>query len=102
MDGRHVKFKLNSASSEGAVVALLEEYLTSWKEDELALLPQGCVPERFANAEDINFWSLKLARARLDFRGSQPAFTLLQDLTNAFGDASARLATIGHWRKLGA
>jgi hypothetical protein len=53
--------RLNEASTEEDVVLVVNEFLASWKAEEIAQLPLDCKPGVIENAAEVNSYALWLA-----------------------------------------
>jgi hypothetical protein len=84
-----------ATASAPEIVALANEYVATWREDEVMRLPPGCVPPRMRTADDISSYALTLTRAQLAFAGPAATEALLERLAVFFLVAASRLAHLG-------
>jgi hypothetical protein len=65
MQGRFVLIdwiqKIGMTRSQQDLVDLSREYLASWYHGDLAQIPEECRPTRLRDADDLHYWSERLA-----------------------------------------
>ena len=53
--------RLDDAATKEEIVAIANDFLMQWSEEELAQLPDDCQPRPMENADQVNAYALKLA-----------------------------------------
>jgi hypothetical protein len=86
--------RLRTATSEGAVIEIVRDYLGDWLPDELAKLPLDCRPGKLRDAEDLNDLALKLARACVSFDIEPECLSAVEEMDAFVGQACQRIAEI--------
>ena len=78
------------APSADFVLNTVRDYLVLWRPDELAQLPQPCVPEQFASPQDVTEYAAALMSYEAEGRRS----TAREALTTFFTIAARRIAEL--------
>lgn len=79
------------AFSESAVLAIVQERVGAWPEEELARLPEQCRPGKITNGNTLAELAFNLATARIDSTWPQQ---VLVEMDRLFSEACRRLAEI--------
>ena len=92
MAREHIINRLSSTTTEQEVVALVLDYLSTLRPEELAEIPRDCRPsKRLRDAEDIADCAIELTQARIAAQDPSP---LLIQMEAFFAHACARLSTL--------
>jgi hypothetical protein len=86
--------ELDAAATEKDVVNSARDFVALLTRDEVALLPRGSRPTSPGNAKDVNEWAVRLVRNCLVHNGDSSGFDLLQEVSDFFVMASARLTEL--------
>jgi hypothetical protein len=95
------KPRIDGASTEEALLALMREYCSTWLASDVSQLPpccQECLP---ASADDIAQLAVMFKQEDLKFAGSDEAQGLMHELAGVFGIAAEKLRNLrSPWRGL--
>jgi hypothetical protein len=86
--------ELEAASTEKDVVNTARDFVALLTRDEVALLPRGCRPPSPNTSKDINEWAVRLVQNCLVHHTDSSGFDLLQEVSDFFVMASARLTEL--------
>lgn len=84
--------RLDSASSQGEVVAVVREFVAQFSPSEIAQLPDACRPSKIVDGQDVTEYAFNLVRHRCD-DGVSGEHTLAR-LTAFFSSAASKLSEI--------
>lgn len=86
--------ELEAATTEKDAVNTARDFVALLTRDEVALLPRGCRPTSPNSPNDINEWALRLVQNCLVHQADSSGFALLQEVSDFFVMASARLTEL--------
>ena len=89
---RNWQERLNTATTEGEVVAVVRDYVGGLSPGDIERLPEPCRPRKFDDADDVA--SFALALVRHDCMTDGAATRLVLRLSDFLGKATVRLAQI--------
>jgi hypothetical protein len=84
--------QIDAATDVDQVVKLMRQYLASWKEAELHLLPLDLAAPALTGRDAIFARSVTASRAELGYSGEPVAHAALREMSRTFGAAAARLS----------
>lgn len=85
---------LKNATTESAVVDLVQAYLGEWTAQEIRSLPGSAWPGKIRDRSDIMSWMFRVGEAHAHFRGESAALARLQELLLFFTHAAVRVTQI--------
>jgi hypothetical protein len=88
--------RLQFAATEGEVVRIAKDFVSSWADDELFRLPKECQPPAIWTVHDINGFAYALTRAQLAFEGPLGTGMLIDRMTVFFAYAATRSGQLLH------
>ena len=83
------QIELIRADNAEAVLRTVQDYVVLWRPDELAELPEGCVPNRFSQPDDVREYADRIAS-----QAPSHASPARQKLAPFFAVAARRLAEL--------
>ncbi len=88
--------RLRNVSSEHGVIALVSDYFSEWRPEELAQLPDECRPVRLHDGEDLGSLAVSVARAYNSFDLPPGTMRIVEEMDAFVGPACRRLAELRH------
>ena len=88
--------RLQLAATEGEVVRVANDFLSSWADDEIFRLPKECQPPPISTVQDINAFAYALTQAQLAFDGALGTGMLIDRMTVFFAYAATRSSQLLH------
>ena len=89
---RNWQDRLNTATTEGEVVAVVRDYVSGLSPGDIERLPEPCKPGKFVDADDVTSFALALVRHDCVTDGATARLVLR--LSDFLGKATRRLAEI--------
>ena len=85
---------LKSATTQAAVVDLVQGYLAEWTASEIGSLPAAAWPGKIQDRSDIMSWMFRVGEVHAHFRGDEASLQRLQELLLFFTHAAVRVTQI--------
>ena len=85
---------LKSATTEAAVVDLIDAYLAEWRREEIESLPPGAWPGDIRDRAAIMSSMFRIGEVHSRFRGDAASLARLQELLLVFTHAAVRVTQI--------
>jgi len=79
---------LQSSRTVDDLMSIVQQYVSAWRPDELAALPEKCRPEPLAHGDDVALYAFRLVRAQYEVEPN----LALEQMAAFFAVASQRLS----------
>jgi hypothetical protein len=86
--------RLQAANSEHDLLALVREYLSEWRPEDLAQLPVECRPGKMFDANGLSDFAIDLTRACVAFGVPPEQLRMIEEMDAFVGQACRRMAEI--------
>jgi hypothetical protein len=86
--------RLQALKSEHDLLALVREYLSEWRPEELADFPVECRPGKLCDAGSLNDFAIDLTRACVSFDVPPEHLRVIEEMDAFIGQACRRMAEI--------
>ena len=79
---------LHGSRTVDDLMAIVQQYVASWRPDELAALPENCRPSQLQSGDDVAFYAFRLVQAQCEGESNHA----LEQMAVFFSIASQRLS----------
>ena len=86
--------RLRAASSQHDLLALVRDYLSEWRPEELAPFPIECRPGKLVDSQDLSDFALDLTRAYVAVNLSAQQQRAIEEMDAFVGQACQRMAEL--------
>jgi hypothetical protein len=93
-DPAAVRSAINAARSNGEVVSIVREFLSSLTLEESAAVPRGFIPTGITSAEEVMRAALEIAQKEVLSAFDAPEGDILKEIGSVLTTASTRVAAL--------